>query len=419
MIRWHSKGQSCIKPSIFNFLLAIVSFRCGYPRQPGRRRPHCGANFSVCTCRRKWPCHRSGCDETAMVNAARCVVVMIALLTFCAEVTPAIARTRPHASDPWSLIMHQARPAPHRTAKPAALAAVPLPKPRPPEAPSVFPPVQAQPATPEPKPDSVEAAKPPEPTQADAPQLSACRQALTEQIAIAPSIPDIKGPGACGGTDLVRLEAVMVQGRGRVPLKPAATLRCEMATAVAGWLREDMAPLASSLGTALAELDNFDSFDCRGRNRVVGAKMSEHGRANALDIRGIKFANGQFVSLTDRDATREVREKVLRSVCDRFTTVLGPGSDGYHEDHIHLDVAERRGGYRICQWTILEPMPMIAPLMPAERPAEAPPREVAERKPDEAVPAATSEPQAEEEGAEPPPAAPAKPARKKRSRARL
>jgi hypothetical protein len=32
--------------------------------------------------------------------------------------------------------------------------------------------------------------------------------------------------------------------------------------------------------------------------------------------------------------------------------VLGPGSDGYHEDHIHIDLAERRSGYRICQWDI-------------------------------------------------------------------
>jgi hypothetical protein len=57
--------------------------------------------------------------------------------------------------------------------------------------------------------------------------------------------------------------------------------------------------------------------------------------------------------------------------------VLGPGSDGYHEDHIHLDLMERRGNYRICQWNVWDPLPQIAPLLPAERPDEAPPREVA------------------------------------------
>ena len=79
---------------------------------------------------------------------------------------------------------------------------------------------------------------------------------------------------------------------------------------------------------------------------------------------------------------------MLHSVCARFTTVLGPGSDGYHEDHIHLDLMERRNNYRICQWNVWDPMPKIAPMMPAERPEEAPPREVAAnrtvRKPDTA-----------------------------------
>jgi hypothetical protein len=47
-------------------------------------------------------------------------------------------------------------------------------------------------------------------------------------------------------------------------------------------------------------------------------------------------------------------------VCGRFTTVLGPGSDGYHETHIHVDLAERRGGYRMCQWDVRDPAPVAA-----------------------------------------------------------
>ena len=109
-------------------------------------------------------------------------------------------------------------------------------------------------------------------------------------------------------------------------------------------------PLTTSLGSDISVLDNFDSFECRGRNRVVGAPLSEHGRANALDVRAFKLANGQSISLTDRTVPREVRENVLHSVCARFMTVLGPGSDWYHEDHIHLDLMERRNNYKICQW---------------------------------------------------------------------
>jgi hypothetical protein len=127
----------------------------------------------------------------------------------------------------------------------------------------------------------------------------------------------------------------------------------------------------------VTDLDNFDSYECRGRNRVAGAKLSEHGHANALDVRALKLANGQSIALTERATPRDLRESVLQSMCARFSTVLGPGSDGYHEDHIHLDLIERRSNYRICQWAVWDPLPAIAPMLPAERPDEAPPREIA------------------------------------------
>jgi hypothetical protein len=235
---------------------------------------------------------------------------------------------------------------------------------------------------------------------------SACRLALTDAIAVAPSIPPVRGPGACGGDDLVRLEAVVLADKRRVAVKPAAILRCKMAAAVADWVRSDVAPLAAGLGTAVSELDNFDSFECRGRNRVVGAKLSEHGRANALDVRGVKLANGRMLSLTDRNAPRDARETARASVCARFTTVLGPGSDGYHEDHIHLDLAERRNGYRICHWDIRDGATEIATPLPPPRPQEAPPRELASREDAPAAPNADTK-QVEDvkvQPAQPPPA---------------
>jgi hypothetical protein len=262
---------------------------------------------------------------------------------------------------------------------------VPLPRPRPAEAPGAKPETRAKPETaPGDKTEPDEAARPPEPTTAATPEPSACRRALTEEVAIAPSIPDIHGPGGCGGDDLVRLEAVVLADKRRVAMTPAATLRCKMALAIADWVRTDVAPLAAGLGSPLTALDNYDSYECRGRNRVVGAQLSEHGRANALDVRGFKLADGRSIGLTDRTVPRELRETVLQSVCARFPTVLGPGSDWYHEEHIHLDLMERRNSsYRICQWNVWEPLPRIAPLLPAERPEEAPPREVA-AKPDDA-----------------------------------
>jgi hypothetical protein len=304
---------------------------------------------------------------------------------------------------------------------------VPLPKPRPAAAPAL---TDQSPA--EPESSGEETALPADAPTAEAAKqpLSACRKALTEAIAIAPSIPDIKGQGGCGGEDLVRLEAIVLPDQTRVAVKPAAVLRCAMASEIANWVRTDMVAIAAGLGTKLAELDNFDSYECRGRNRVVGAKLSEHGRANAIDVRGVKLMNGQTISLTDRSVPRGLREQVVGTVCARFATVLGPGSDWYHEDHIHLDLAPRRGGYKICQWNVWDPLPQVAPLLPAERPEEAPPREVAanDRKPGaaaspaaapaEAMPAAEAEGEAEAATAPPPEAKP-KATKKRREPRRL
>ncbi|HEX5846278.1 MAG TPA: extensin family protein, partial [Rhodoplanes sp.] len=58
------------------------------------------------------------------------------------------------------------------------------------------------------------------------------------------------------------------------------------------------------------------------------------------------------VVLTEASADRALRSVVATSACARFSTVLGPGSDSSHQDHIHLDLIERRSGFRICQWNV-------------------------------------------------------------------
>ena len=284
----------------------------------------------------------------------------------------------------------------------AHAAKVPLPRPRPAEAPQAAPDnAKAAPAEPE---------KTAEPATPKPPEPSACRLALTEEIAIAPSIPDIRGPGGCGGEDLVKLEAIMLPNKHRVAVTPPATLRCKMATEIADWVRTDVVGLTAPLGSEPSVLDNFDSYECRGFNRISGAHLSEHGHANALDVRAIKLANGKSIELTDRTVPRDLRESFLHSVCARFMTVLGPGSDWYHEEHIHLDLMERRNNYRICQWNVWDPLPKIAPLMPAARPDDAPPREVAGKTGTDK--GAADEPKAKEDA--PPAPATSKSATKKR-----
>jgi hypothetical protein len=215
----------------------------------------------------------------------------------------------------------------------AAAQAVPLPRPRPAQAP--------QPA---------EASQPAEPA-----PPSACRLRLTDALAIAPSVDPLVGPGECGIEDAVRLEAVVLPNKTRVAVTPPAIVRCSFAEAIAYWVREDVAPAVRSLEAALRGIDNYAAYDCRGQNRIVGARLSEHGKGNALDMRSLKLASGPALGLTDPQVSKDFRERLRKSTCARFNTVLGPGSDGYHETHVHVDLAERRSGYRICHWEVREP----------------------------------------------------------------
>jgi hypothetical protein len=195
---------------------------------------------------------------------------------------------------------------------------------------------------------------------------SACQLRLAK-LAVFKPLPALIGAGECGAVDAVIVDGVILPDRAKVVVSPPATLRCTMAEAVAIWVREDIAPAVLKLGAPLRGLDNFDSYECRTRNRVAGATLSEHGRANALDVRAFKLANGTVIGLTEVNVAKDWREGIRATACARFSTVLGPGSDGYHEEHIHIDLAERRGGYKMCQWDVREP---VRQAEKAEPPAE-------------------------------------------------
>jgi len=78
--------------------------------------------------------------------------------------------------------------------------------------------------------------------------------------------------------------------------------------------------------------------------------------------------------LTDPKVAKDFRERLRKTTCARFSTVLGPGSDGYHENHVHVDLAERAGGHRMCQWEVREPGDEAAQVpLPQRRPASAAP----------------------------------------------
>ena len=240
-----------------------------------------------------------------------------------------LPRPRPHITEP----SHAAAPAGPRESKLALVSA------------SLTPPQEAYASLPEPAPTLAAVSNEP----------SACQLRLTSDLAVIHPLAPIIGPGDCGALDVVQLEAIVLPDRSKVAVTPAATLRCTMAEAIVHWVREDVAPALGEQRAPLRGLENYDSFECRGRNRVVGAKVSEHGLANALDVKSLKLADGAVLGLTDVKVPKDFRDGMRQSACTRFMTVLGPGSDGYHESHIHIDLAERHNGYRVCQWDVREP----------------------------------------------------------------
>ena len=194
----------------------------------------------------------------------------------------------------------------------------------------------------------------------------ACYERLAKISRFAP-LPIQSEPAQCATVDLVRLDRVTMPDQTQVAINPPAVLLCSMAEAVAQWVRDDVGPAAAGLGAPLAAVTDLDSYECRSRNRIAGAKLSEHGKGNALDVSAIKLRNGAVFNLTDPLVARPFREQMRSLACARFTTVLGPGSDSYHSDHIHLDLIERSRGYRICQWNVLDPA-VIASDVPLPRP---------------------------------------------------
>ncbi|MEO1703501.1 MAG: extensin family protein [Pseudomonadota bacterium] len=143
-----------------------------------------------------------------------------------------------------------------------------------------------------------------------------------------------------------------------VSITPDTQMRCATALALATWVNQTVIPATKSLSSdktpvKLKSLRHASTYVCRRRNNQPDGKLSEHAIGNAIDIRTFEFEGRDPISIEPRERTGRIEEAFQKTVragaCLQFTTVLGPGSDGFHEDHIHLDIAERRGGYRLCQ----------------------------------------------------------------------
>lgn len=140
--------------------------------------------------------------------------------------------------------------------------------------------------------------------------------------------------GGCGVENPVRVTSV-----AGVRLSQAATVDCSIAKALNAWVDEVAQP---AFDGKLVELQVAAHYICRSRNNVKGAKISEHGKGRAIDISAFILSNGTVLTVAQN--YNKLLRRIYKAGCGYFKTTLGPGSDGYHEDHFHFDTSARSGG---------------------------------------------------------------------------
>ncbi|MDI4666642.1 extensin family protein, partial [Xanthobacter autotrophicus] len=210
-------------------------------------------------------------------------------------------------------------------------------------------------------------------------------------------VPAIDGPGVCGMEHPFRVSAF---AEGNVVLEPAGRLACPVIRETDLWLQDVVQPAALAwLGQPVVAIRQMSAYSCRGMNGNPNAKISEHAFGNALDVGAFRTADGRWITVKDGwKGTPEERGFLLQvqaGACERFTTVLAPGSNIFHYDHIHVDLMRHEKGRTICKPA---PRPMPAPMA-----VKAPPMASAPESPPPYA-RATYTPPAPEPAAPPPPA---------------
>jgi hypothetical protein len=140
---------------------------------------------------------------------------------------------------------------------------------------------------------------------------------------------------------------------GPVAVNPPATLACPVTTTLDRWIANSVQPAALRwFGQPVIEIRQISSYSCRGMNGDPHAHISEHAFGNALDVAAFTLADARKVTVKDGWNGLPEEQGFLRDVeaaaCEEFTTVLAPGSNAFHYDHIHVDLMRRASGHRAC-----------------------------------------------------------------------
>lgn len=139
-----------------------------------------------------------------------------------------------------------------------------------------------------------------------------------------------------------------------VTIPGEAPMRCQTARQLALWLHDSVRPALRHLPGAprLTGIEPGSTYQCRQTIGNGGGNMSEHALGNAFDVMALQFGDERLPIQPregDGDMVEAFQAAIRASACLYFTTVLGPGSDDAHDDHLHLDIKARSNGYRLCQ----------------------------------------------------------------------
>lgn len=201
-----------------------------------------------------------------------------------------------------------------------------------------------------------------EPWRAEAEEKCLAEKAVQPSAFMEPE-SGIDGRGKCGMTHPFKVAAM--EG-GLVEVTPKATLACPIIGAVDRWIAESVQRAATTwFGEQVAEIHQISAYSCRTMNGQPGTHISEHAFGNALDVASFKLASGHEIVIKKAWKNGSYEERgflrdIITDACERFTTVLGPGSNAFHYDHFHLDLSRRSSGRTYCK-------PLVARMAPPNR----------------------------------------------------
>jgi hypothetical protein len=181
---------------------------------------------------------------------------------------------------------------------------------------------------------------PPQARQASAKDTLQCLADLRREDVRYKALEDRTFGNGCSALGAVQLLDI------GTPVTNLGAMTCPVARQFARWTREAMQPAAkASLGSRVVRIESFGTYSCRPVNGRAGARLSEHGRANAVDVGAFVLADGRRITVKggwngqDEDVRRFLRN-VHAAGCRRFGIVLGPDSDAFHRDHLHFDMGQ-------------------------------------------------------------------------------